>query len=316
MITMSNKNPASLWAVLGRIKHECCFHIPIRLLRKMGILVARRNDYYSPLPDKDDLIKHQQRWSKTSELVGVRFDLNELKQSLFLLKKHLNECPSYQEHHALKNAGFGPGIPWVDAMTLYGMVRHYKPKNLLEVGSGLSTYYASLAAERNAAEGCETKICCIEPYPFNKLRTVDGIRLIESLLQDVDVSLFSALGPGDILFIDSSHVLKIDGDVAAIYLEILPRLSKGVIVHIHDVHFPFNTPYPPEYWVVQADWPMYWNEAMVVQAFLCFNERFRIIQSTPLLRFFEPEILAAAIPDYATISADPNAFSSLWIERM
>lgn len=283
----------------------------------MGLLAARKNDYYSPLPDREDLVKHQQRWSTASQLVGVRFDLQELKQQFgYLVKKHLTECPPYQEHHALKDAGFGPGIPWVDAMTLYAMVRHYKPSQVVEVGSGLSTYYASLAAKKNATERCETNIHCIEPYPFDKLRTINGIRLTESLLQAVDISLFSALNSGDILFIDSSHVLKIDGDVARIFLEILPRLAKGVVVHIHDVPFPFNTPYPPEHWVVQPDWPMYWNEAMVVQAFLCFNEQFRIVQSTPLLRFFEPEFLASTIPDYAAINADPNAFSSLWIERM
>src|SRR5262249_33139884 len=88
-------------------------------------------------------------------------------------------------------------------------------------------------------------------------------------VQNVDLTTFQKLERDDVLFIDSSHVLKIDGDVPFLYLEVLPSLSAGTVVHIHDVPFPYNIPYPPDLWVFQV-WPVWWNEAMVVQSFLCF----------------------------------------------
>ena len=87
------------------------------------------------------------------------------------------------------------------------------------------------------------------------------------------MSFFGQLQKDDVLFIDSSHVLKIDGDVPFLYLEVLPTLNVGVVVHIHDVPFPYNIPYPPQLWVFSQEWPMLWNEAMVVQAFLSFNRK-------------------------------------------
>jgi hypothetical protein len=128
------------------------------------------------------------------------------------------------------------------------------------------------------------------------------------------------LESGDVLFIDSSHVLRIDGDVPFLFLEVLPLLSRGVRVHIHDVPFPFNTPYPAAYWVLTQDpssnhWPMYWNEAMVAQAFLSLNTHFEIELSCPMLRHFDEGFLRQTIPFYKDIKEEPNTFSSLWLIR-
>jgi hypothetical protein len=118
-----------------------------------------------------------------------------------------------------------------------------------------------------------------------------------------------------VLFIDSSHVLKIDGDVPFLYLEVLPRLNRGVVIHIHDVPFPYNVPYPARLWVFGRPWPMLWNEAMVVQALLCGNRDFRITMSTPLIRHVDEAFLQQRIPFYETIDQNPNTFSSLWLEK-
>jgi len=130
------------------------------------------------------------------------------------------------------------------------------------------------------------------------------------------VSFFGQLQKDDVLFIDSSHVLKIDGDVPFLYLEVLPTLNVGVVVHIHDVPFPYNIPYPPQLWVFSQEWPMLWNEAMVVQAFLSFNRNFRVIMSTPLIRYFDEDFLRKSIPIYESIEQNPNTFSSLWLRRV
>ena len=134
-------------------------------------------------------------------------------------------------------------------------------------------------------------------------------------MQSVDASLFQTLQSNDILFIDSSHVLRIDGDVPHLFLEVLLSLGTGVIVHVHDVPFPYNIPYPPELWIFGQKWPMFWNEAMVLQAFLCCNSDFEIVLSTPLIRYFDEAFLRRKIATYQSVEENPNAFSSIWLKR-
>ena len=233
-----------------------------------------------------------------------------------LLSRYLDEFSEIPPYEELRKMGFGPGYTAVDALTLYMMIRHIKPKRYVEVGSGLSTYYCSLAAARNTSEGHPLVITCIEPYPYDKLSTIPGIQIIAKKVQEVEISVFQELQRDDIFFIDSSHVLKIDGDVPFLYLEVLPALNVGVVIHVHDVPFPYNIPYPPQLWVFGRKWPMLWNEAMVVQAFLCFNSDFRIVMSTPLIRHADEAFLMTRIPFYESIDQNPNTFSSLWLRRM
>jgi hypothetical protein len=302
---------------LGKLKHYCCFQMPLRLLHWLGFLIARRSDYYSPLPDRYNLASNRQRWDKPSALRGVQFDLEEMEKHFEeTLISYLSEAPNLYDHAKLKTSGFGPGIPWLDAVTLYGMIRHHKPSRILEIGSGLSTYYACLAVRANSENyNLSTNLCCIEPNPYPQLLELGGIELQQTELQNVPLDFFDVLQSGDILFVDSSHILKIDGDVARIVLEILPRLPPGVYVHIHDVHFPYNTPHPADYWVLKPQWPMFWNEAMVIQSFLAFNSAFQTYLSAPLLRHYRPQLLENKIPLYQAVADDPNQFSSLWIKR-
>ncbi|MFL6155621.1 MAG: class I SAM-dependent methyltransferase, partial [Marmoricola sp.] len=223
------------------------------------------------------------------------------------------------DHAANAAKGFGPGYPAFDARTLYYALREHKPRRYLEVGSGLSTYYASLAAAKNAEDGRPLSITCIEPYPYDALRgflgTLDGFELVESVVQDVPVEKFEELQAGDVLFIDSSHALKIDSDVAYLFLELLPRVKPGVLVHIHDVPFPFNTPFPASSWIFGERPPVYWNEAMIVQTFLAFNDSFEILLSTPMVRHYDEEFLVEKFDDYTPLAEDPNPPSSLWLQR-
>ena len=110
--------------------------------------------------------------------------------------------------------------------------------------------------------------------------------------------------------------MRIDGDVPFLYLEVLPTLDAGVFIHIHDVPFPYNVPYPPQLWVFGQEWPMLWNEAMVVQAFLSFNNSFEVTMSTPLLRYFDEDFLRQSIPFYQSVDQNPHTFSSLWLKRV
>lgn len=166
----------------------------------------------------------------------------------------------------------------------------------------------------------DTKITCIEPHPFPKLDEIKRLDLIVSEVQSVPLEKFKELQSGDVLFIDSSHVVRIDGDVPFLILEVLPILASGVYVHIHDMPLPYNTPFPADYWTLLRDmqsphWPMYWNEAMLVQAFLAFNHEFEVVLSTPIIRHHDAAFLAANLPIYISIAIVPNTFSSLWLRR-
>jgi hypothetical protein len=293
---------------------------PARVQKYMdlaGYTVSQKEDYYSPMSSVPELKSTFDRWNRPSSLKGVAYDVDQMKKEMLdLLSLYLGEFTEFPPYEQIKKMGFGPGYTAVDALTLYMMIRHIKPKRYVEVGSGLSTYYCSLAAAKNASEGHPLEITCIEPYPYEKLHQISGIQLIVKTVQEVDLSVFQTLRPNDILFIDSSHVLKIDGDVPLLYLEVLPTLNVGVVIHIHDVPFPYNIPYPPKLWVFGRDWPMLWNEAMVVQAFLCFNNDFRILLSAPLIREVDEAFLSDRIPFYESIDQNPNTFSSLWLKRM
>ena len=90
-------------------------------------------------------------------------------------------------------------------------------------------------------------------------------------------------------------------------------MKPGVIVHIHDIHFPYNHPFPADYWLFGERWPVYWNEAMVVQAFLAFNDAFETLLSTPMVRHHDEQRLIETFADYTPLAKDPNPPSSLWL---
>jgi predicted O-methyltransferase YrrM len=288
-----------------------------RIFAALGYNVVKRADYYSTLPVLDEIERTRPRWDRPSELVGLDVDVPRLEKNLAGLadawEDEFNRVAG--DHRENSARGFGPGYPAFDARTLYYMLREHKPSRYLEVGSGLSTFYASLAAARNADEGSPLSITCVEPYPYPALRNLEGTELVEAFVQDVPIERFEQLESGDVLFIDSSHALKIDSDVAFLFLEVLPRIKPGVLVHIHDVHFPFNGPYPADTWLFGERWPVYWNEAMVVQTFLAFNNCFEVLLSTPMVRYVDEEFLLARFPDYTAVAADPNPPSSLWLRR-
>ncbi len=301
--------------LLKRLKRTLTFKIRF-FIEWMGYSVSKTSDYYSPLPVESQLKKNVNRWNKPSSMHAISFSVDTMKANFSRLTQvFLDEFLSLEPYNVLQKKGFGPGYPHVDALTLYMMVRQLKPKRYIEVGSGLSTYYCSLAGNKNKSENNPLHITCIEPNPYKALQSIDGISLIQDSVQNVGSECFQTLEKNDILFIDSSHIVKLDGDVPYLYLEILPLIQKGVFIHIHDIPFPFNIPYPAKLWVFDKNWPMYWNEAMLLQALLMYNTTFNIHISTPLLRYYDEPFLNATIPFYQSIEECPNTFSSLWLEK-
>ena len=180
--------PSFVWERLKRVKADVLSPNNIQsFLERAGYVVARKTDYYSPLTSVSELKSNVDRWYRPSALKGVEYDLNQMKAALSdLLSCYLQEFMTFPPYEQLQQVGFGPGYTAVDALTLYMMIRQLKPKRYVEVGSGLSTYYCSLAAARNAIEGHPLAITCIEPYPFKKLHEIPGIEVIAKPVQDVE----------------------------------------------------------------------------------------------------------------------------------
>lgn len=289
-------------------------------LRRLGWNVARTADFYSPLPVLSEVAASRESWDRPSELVGVDYDLEAMKSLLAaLVETHVGEFGKLPPHGEIRALGYGPGFPVIDALTTYLMVRDLRPARYVEIGSGLSTYYAWLAAAANGRDGRVCEMTCVDPFPTGRLNELrePAVHAVVSKVEAADLGLFEALEAGDVLFIDSTHVLKLGGDVAFLFLEVLPRLRPGVVVHVHDIHFPYNTPYPAEQYIFRAKWPLYRTEAMVLQAFLSFNREFELLLSAPMIRHFDEPFLERTIPGYRPVEVEDydTHFGSIWLRR-
>jgi hypothetical protein len=158
------------------------------------------------------------------------------------------------------------------------MIRHYKPSKIIEIGSGHSTLMAINAINQNRVTdnsySCEH--ICIEPFENKWLEKTD-VKILRKMVETVDYSVFKSLKANDILFIDSTHMIRPQGDVLFEFLEILPQLNSGVIIHVHDIFTPKD--YLNE-WINE---PRFWNEQYLLEAFLSHNRDFRIIGATNYL---------------------------------
>ena len=309
--------PGPAWRVLQRL-NRWRKDAPHRVLRRQGWEAIRKDDYYSPLPVKENLLRNRARWNKPSSLAGIAIDQDRmLAEWTRLHRTFASEYGALPDHRSLASAGFGVGFPKADARTLYYMLRDKRPRRYVEVGAGLSTYYAHLARAATRADGGpDMSMTCIDPYPHAALSTIPGIEVIRDEVQDLPTQAFESLDAGDVLFIDSSHAAKIDSDVTFLMTEVVPRVRTGVYIHIHDIPFPYNFPYPPELYIFDREWPMYWNEPVVVQAFLQFNDSFEVVLSLPYLAFRDPELVARTVPERGPEISYANVIGSLWLRRV
>lgn len=290
----------------------------IDAINRLGWVVAPTSDYYHPLRPVSELQRHAGRWSRPGHMAGVSFDLPAMMTGLEgMIAAYGAEYAALPSYDDLKAKKHGPGFTRVDALTLYLMLRHHKPARYLEVGSGLSTDYAVLAAAKSAAEGRPVQMTVVDPFMTAATRGLQGqgIEVIPKEAQDLAVEEYTRLEAGDVLFIDTTHVVRIDGEVPYLVLEVLPALKPGVLVHIHDIHFPFYVPCDPNAYVFDRRWPMLFTEPMLVQAYLSYNPRVEIAMSTPLLRHYHEDFLRRVVPGYQPL--DRRDFDthhgSLWL---
>jgi hypothetical protein len=248
--------------------------------------------FYQPIPDTQNL--PETLWGQPSKLVGI--NMNDALQ-LDLLRNQFPRFRHEYDQFPAKPTGergrfhFNNGLfDGTDALVAYCMIRHLQPRLIIEVGSGFSSLIAAEAIAKNK----NSALVCIEPFPLDFLRQgFPGLHsLIEKKVEDIGLEFFSQLESGDILFIDSSHTVKIGGDVNYLFLEVLPRLRPGVIVHVHDIFFPFD--YRPD-WV--TDEFRFWTEQYLLQAFLTFNSEFEVLMANHYLAHYYLEDLKRTFPD-------------------
>ncbi len=175
-----------------------------------------------------------------------------MRKLLAELARYSGEVAQFPTVAGGRDIAWSHTYPSFDSAALYTMIRHLKPKRYIEVGCGWSTRVSSAALARNQAEGFPCESLFIEPYPPPHLAEVKlPAPLLPRKIQDVPLATFQQLAAGDLLFIDTSHVLKVQGDVEFELLHILPTLRAGVQVHIHDIFTPYD--YPGEWLTAGAE---------------------------------------------------------------
>ncbi len=283
---------------------------------KSQLIAYRKNmmfppgHYYSPIVSVPEIKKDEHRiWKEDIPdiLPGIDLNVDHQIQLMDKLKDYYSEIPFQAEpkesfRYYYKNDYYS----YTDAIVLYTMLQHFKPERIIEVGSGFSSAVMLDTNEHFLKEKIHLEF--IEPNP-KRLYSIfndedrENIKVNEKLVQHIPISKFKDLQAGDILFIDSSHVAKTDSDLNFILFEILPNLNKGVLIHFHDIFYPFE--YPKE-WVFSG---RNWNENYILRAYLMHANAYKIILFADYLHTKHPE----------TFSKMPLAYQNtggcLWLEK-
>jgi len=289
-------------------------HVLIKFLLSEEFKIKSKNKeffppghYYSAIPSLEDREAFLAQQPRTQEILGI--DLNAERQFELLkrFKEYYEECPFQDEKWGdLRYYYINPSYSYTDALTLYSMLRTFKPRRIIEIGSG----YSSAAMLDTAQHFMDDSVhfTFIEPYPEllhslikeqDKTHTILGVKL-----QEVDKDIFKSLEANDILFVDSTHVSKLGSDVNRIIFEILPTLKPGVLIHFHDIFWPFE--YPSD-WVQKG---FSWNEAYLLRAFLEFNASFEILFFASFLHTYHPTWFQENMPLWLK-----NSGGNIWIRR-
>lgn len=309
--TLSTRALAARLARLpGAGRRERALAVELAQLRATYETWVPPGHFYSPFPDLDDYGRRAAGLRDPDRpVVGVDLHEDEQLALLDVLAGILADAdlveqpdPTGRRRYRLDNPAYAHG----DGTVLHAMLRRLRPKRIIEVGSGHSSALILDTVERWLPG---TEVTFVEPFPA----LVEGllhpgderrVTILRAPVQDVDPEVFAALGAGDVLFVDSTHVAKAGSDVNHLFFEVLPRLPVGVWVHLHDVFFPFEY---PEAWVREG---RAWHEAYLLRAFLTFNPHFAV-------RWFQDMLWArhrAALERLPWVATNPGA--NIWVERV
>lgn len=283
-----------------------------RRLAPAAPLFVPPGHFYSPIVDPESLrpVFDGARVPASHRLHGIDMHPQAQLATWRRLVPHFARMPFPQERaegfrYWFRNGAYGIG----DASVYFGLLLELRPRKIVEIGSGFSSACALDTIDRFFDH--EVEIDFVEPYPA-LLESLMGsqsrarIRVHGQAVQDVDLALFERLEEGDILFIDSTHVLKTRSDVHFELFEILPRLREGVVVHIHDMFWPFEY---PRSWVVDQN--RSWNEVYAVRAFLMYQDFFEVLFFNDYFVSAFPEEIRASHPAFLN-----NTGGALWLRKV
>jgi hypothetical protein len=279
-------------------------------MRRGVKLYAPPGHFYSPIVNTAELtsVIPEIRPGVEVRLADVRIDLGAMEQFWHRLLPILRGTPFTVERSADRRYYFdNPAFSFADSMMLRAMILHFRPRRIVEVGSGYSSACALDTTFDEAKLDCD--IVFVEPYPelLRQLMRVGDERrvtIVPQPVQRVPIELFERLRAGDILFIDSTHVVKTGSDVVHELSKILPILAPGVVVHFHDVFYPFEYGYE---WAIAQN--RSWNEIYALRAFLAFNSRFEVIFFNDMFGQLRRELVAQTAPDFLR-----NTGGSIWLQ--
>lgn len=248
-----------------------------------------------------------ERLEGSRTLPGIQFDHDRIFSLLDELRDHCAEL-DWMERHPDGKVKWHETYTTLDSAVLYTLIRRLKPKRFIEVGCGRSSRVTSEAIFRNRSEGHDCNVTFIEPYPGPRL---EGVKLAGELLvqkiEDTPLEYFADLGPGDILFIDTSHVIKCQNDVEYELLHILPSLKPGVFVHIHDIYTPYDQ---PKDWLLGRYAPGASNEQYAFECLLSGGATYQTVLPLYWLGKDHPEKVA----DFLGKAQDRG--QAYWVEKV
>jgi hypothetical protein len=262
--------------------------------------------FYWPLNDLAFLRDNPQLRSNPSLPKGIDWDIpgqEQLAAELAAFGPELADVPLTSAPGSGEFFWHNGVFGGIDAYAYHGLVRRLRPRRVVEVGSGYSSLVLKRALEANpdAAD-----VTLVEPHPNRDRlgRLPEHWRLEREAVQHADLAIFESLEAGDVLFYDGSHCVRAGSDVNWMFFEVLPRLASGVWVHVHDIMFPGDY---PEDWIFREG--LTWNEQYLLQAFLMYNDSFRVRFAVRAMVHERPELVARLFP-IGPVGA------SIWLERV
>ena len=263
------------------------------LLDRVGLHVLPKH-YYTPVPDYWWLRTHREIWSGRANLAGVEWDLDrQLEWLEGICRPYYHEVAGLGFYNEVKARRLGPGFGPIESQVVHCFIRAQAPPRIVEIGSGVSTACLLHASELNIREGRPgSELVAIEPYPRKGFRDLGKTTHIQQLCQTVPQSVFAQLKAGDLLFVDSTHTVRVGSDVIRIYLDIIPSLAPGVFIHIHDIYLPYLYPRSMLFH------PVAWQETPLLLGLLKNNQHLAVLACLSALHYDRTDKLIALLSDY------------------
>ena len=281
-------------------KAKTILRILFNLGQHIGLDILPRH-FYSQIPDMRELSKNTS-WKRPTDMSYVEgssiADVTANFSSLFSVNFDIKLQSLHSE--AIRSSSYEGGFGDIESCVLYRFIISKNPKNIVQVGCGVSTFVILKAIEEYSLD---VNLTCIEPYPnesLKKFHAIGKINLIEEKAQDLN-NIKNLLSSDELnfLFVDSTHSVQPGSEVNKIVLEWLAEMPENSYIHFHDIYFPYE--YQRELLTKEL---FFSSETTLLLAFLKFNTKFKIFTSLSMIHYEYPEIIEKYLPHYQPIGND------------